>query len=204
MPTGYTSGILEGKINTFEEYAKICMRAFGATIHLRDENLDAKYKERVPDNYHGKEIIKLSKLLNEVKIQTDELIVSNERNKLKEEKKNYLETIEKRIIDFGKLSRILMRCKIYQPPSPEFEGIKKFMIDQIEKTMDFDCDITYYQKEIETIDQNLSRLIASLIRKKIISETEKSLNYHNKELKLEIERCQNSNKWVEDFLNSLK
>ena len=39
MPTGYTAGILEGKIKTFPEFAKICMRAFGAAIHMRDNGL---------------------------------------------------------------------------------------------------------------------------------------------------------------------
>lgn len=29
MPTGYTADLVDGKMNTVEEYAKLCMRAFG-------------------------------------------------------------------------------------------------------------------------------------------------------------------------------
>lgn len=40
MPTGYTAGILDNKITTFSEFALLCSRAFGATIHMREDDLD--------------------------------------------------------------------------------------------------------------------------------------------------------------------
>lgn len=52
MPTGYTAGILDGEINTFEEFAKTCMRAFGATIHMRDEPLSKTYEPEKTSDYH--------------------------------------------------------------------------------------------------------------------------------------------------------
>ena len=30
MPTGYTAGIIDGKTETFQDFEKQCMRAFGA------------------------------------------------------------------------------------------------------------------------------------------------------------------------------
>ena len=54
MPTGYTAGIIDGKTETFQEFAKQCMRAFGATIHMRDENMDKEYEPRTPSDYHTK------------------------------------------------------------------------------------------------------------------------------------------------------
>lgn len=52
MPTGYTADLVDGKINTVEEYAKLCMRAFGATLHMRDEPLDKQYTTSEPSTYH--------------------------------------------------------------------------------------------------------------------------------------------------------
>ena len=44
MPTGYTAGIIDGKTETFQEFAKQCMRNFGACIHMRDENMGKEYE----------------------------------------------------------------------------------------------------------------------------------------------------------------
>lgn len=37
MATAYTQGIINGKINTFKEFALVCARAFGAAAHMRDK-----------------------------------------------------------------------------------------------------------------------------------------------------------------------
>ena len=46
MPTGYTAGIADGTITNFEQYALRCIRAFGATMHLRDESLEHEYEPK--------------------------------------------------------------------------------------------------------------------------------------------------------------
>lgn len=46
MPTGYTAGIIDGKIKDFKEFAKLCSRAF--IVHLRDEPINSEYKKREP------------------------------------------------------------------------------------------------------------------------------------------------------------
>lgn len=40
MPTGYTSYIKDGKITSGKEFLKLCTRAFGIAIDLKDESLD--------------------------------------------------------------------------------------------------------------------------------------------------------------------
>ncbi len=63
MPTGYTAGILDGKITTFQQFAKQCMRAFGATIHMRDDDMDAEITPRTPSDYYSKEIEKAKNII---------------------------------------------------------------------------------------------------------------------------------------------
>ena len=41
MATGYTYPVVEGKITEFSEFALGCARAFGAFMHMRDDNSDA-------------------------------------------------------------------------------------------------------------------------------------------------------------------
>lgn len=47
MPTGYTVGIADGKITTFEQYAMTCARAFGALVMMRDDPFDAPIPEEI-------------------------------------------------------------------------------------------------------------------------------------------------------------
>lgn len=79
MPTGYTEGIMNGKITTFPQFAKLCMRAFGATIHLRDESLDSEYEPRVPSDYHSKEIERAKKNIIDAKKLSDEEIIDSKK-----------------------------------------------------------------------------------------------------------------------------
>jgi len=46
MPTGYTQGILDGTTKDFKEFAKHCMKAFGACVHMRDDDMKKEYEER--------------------------------------------------------------------------------------------------------------------------------------------------------------
>ncbi len=61
MPTGYTAGIIDGTTTTFQQFAKQCIRNFGATIHMRDEPSDVEYIERIPSDFHTKAIEEANK-----------------------------------------------------------------------------------------------------------------------------------------------
>ena len=80
MPTGYTAGIIDGSIKTFEQYAKTCVRAFGAAIHMRDDSLSEEYVPREPGDYHLNALNRAKKQLNQSKKMTDTKIIKD-RNK---------------------------------------------------------------------------------------------------------------------------
>ena len=40
MPTGYTSYIKDGEITSGKDFLKLCTRAFGIAVDLKDESLD--------------------------------------------------------------------------------------------------------------------------------------------------------------------
>lgn len=204
MPTGYTAGILDGNITTFPQFAKQCMRAFGATIHMRDDDMNAKYKERTPSAYHTKEIAKAKQSLKDAEVLSDEVIIANKKNELEESKQYHIKSIEKAKIDAKNMNAILKEVTAWQPPTSDHAGIKDFMADQIVKTIDFDCNTRYHDEELAKVELKLLTLNAKSIREEMIAKANKDFEYHTKEYNADVERCDKSNQWVKDFINSLK
>lgn len=203
MPTGYTAGILDGEITTFPQFAKQCMRAFGAAIHMRDDNMDSEISLRTPSDYYSKEIDKAKNILTSVIILTDESILENRKSELEESKEYYLKSIEKVKIDTKNLNDILKQVVTWQPPTSEHQGIKDFMIDQIEQTIKFDCNTKYKFEKLAEIELELLTLNASQIRKNMTEKAKKDFEYNTKKFNEDVERCNQSNKWISDFVSSL-
>lgn len=203
MPTGYTAGILDGKITTFPQFAKQCMRAFGATIHMRDDEADAEYKERTPSDYHTTELAKANESLKSATVLSDEVIIANRKAELETSKLYHINSIEKCKLDTKNLNEILKGINDWNPPTSDHAGIKEFMADQILKTIDFDCKTEYHDKGLAKVEQELLTLNAKTIREEMVAKAKHDISYHTKELKADIKRCETSNKWVSDFINSL-
>lgn len=203
MPTGCTYGIIDGKITTFPQFAKQCMRAFGATIHMRDDDMDAEFKEREPSCYHTKEISKLKKLIEDTTKSSDGDLILKKRKELNESKKYHLEKIESDAIAKKRCLDMLVDIEKWQPPTSEHTGLKDFMREQIKTTIDYDFSGTYHQDAVNKINVELENINADDIRSETLKEANKSLLYHEKEFAEEIKRCTNSNKWVADLINSL-
>ncbi len=204
MPTGYTQGILDGSTKTFNDFAKLCMRAFGATIHMRDDSLDAEYVPDKPSEYHLKAIEQALQLLDDSKNLSDEEIIARRKANLEESKTYHLQSIEKAKEGLLKLTDFLEKAKEYEPPTYDHVGIKKFMIEQITGTIDWDTKTKYHDEALEKINAELSNLNAGDIRNGMKATAIKDLAYHETEHQKDIERIESRNKWVEDYINSLK
>ncbi len=203
MPTGYTAGILDGEIKTFPEFVKTCMRAFGATIHLRDEPLAKEYEPRVPSDYYSKNIAEKKDAISKYTSISDDEIITLEKGKLEGSKKYHLESIIKIKANRKKLIQMLMEAKRFVPPTSEHEEFKKFMIEQLTSTIDFDCKTEYHDEALIEIETKLSNLDAEKVRKELIAEAEKSLSYYLTENAEEIKRCEDANEWVAQLLESV-
>jgi hypothetical protein len=204
MPTGYTAGIIDGKIKTFPEFAKLCMRAFGATIHMRDDSMEAEFVPREPSKYYTEQIEKANQQLKQARELSDKEIVSLRKSQLEESKKYHLESIERAKESRKALSEILMEAENYEPPTGNHIGIKEFMIQQVKDTIAQDCNTSYHDNNLEKIANELLSLNPAVIRFQMIADAEKNISYHKKESAEEVKRCNDSNKWVEDFLTSIK
>lgn len=204
MPTGYTAGIIDGKIKTFPEFAKQCMRAFGAVIHMRDERMDAEYVQREPSTYHNEQLEKANALLLEAETLSDDEIVTKRKAQLETDKEYYIESVAKTNKNWEDLTKMLTEVESYNPPTSEHTGIKDFMKQQLTSTLEYDGSDRYAKEKLAEIEKQLKTLNADAIRKDMIKEAKKDIAYHTKELNEDIKRCEESNKWVQDFLKSIE
>lgn len=203
MPTGYTAPILDGEIDNFKDFAKRCMRNFGATIHMRDDSLTAEYVKREPSEYHLRAIKEYKEKIVRYQTLTDEEILEEKRNSINDNIDYHIKKIKECEDNHQKLTSILTDVENWTPPTPDHSRIKEFMIEQITITIEHDADSTYHEDEIERYSEKLNNLNVEEMKRDFMEDTSRSLDYHIKNHNEELKRVDDSNRWVEVFLNSL-
>jgi hypothetical protein len=205
MPTGYTAGILDGKVNTFEEFATVCTRAFGATIHMRDNPMDSPYEPRTPSDYHTNSIQSKRERLEEIESMSDEKIVEDFNTQLGEDLKYHQTKMEEDKRNLEKLNSMLESAKSWVPPTEDHQPFRNFMIEQIESTIKVDGDPSYHVNKIVGIKKQMEEGInPKEYREETIQEIKSQISYHETEYQKELVRCKDSNDWMDKFFESIK
>ena len=205
MPTGYTAGILDGKVNTFEEFATVCTRAFGATIHMRDNPMDSPYEPRTPSDYHTNSIQSKRERLEEIESMSDEKIVEDFNTQLEEDLKYHQTKMEEDKRNLEKLNSMLESAKSWIPPTEDHQPFRNFMIEQIESTIKVDGDPSYHVNKMVGIKKQMEEGInPKEYREETIQEIKSQISYHETEYQKELVRCKDSNDWMDKFFESIK
>jgi hypothetical protein len=198
MPTGYTSEIYEGKEVSGKKFIMDCARAFGACIMMRDEPNNAEIPEEFkPSTYH-KEQIERGK--SELKKYQD-MTIEEAQNFIDEEYettiKNNKEQIKNKMDLRNRYLNTLSEVMEWQTPTEDHINLKEFAIKQLKESIDFDCGVSYYNKEVVKYspEEWLDIKINSCLR---------DIEYHTKENNAEIKRVTERNKWIKDLRNSLE
>jgi len=194
MPTGYTADIANGI--TFKEYALRCARNFGALIMMRDEPQDAPIPDKFePSAYHAEEIVKSQNELRKLKAMKASEWTLAANAAFKEESKRYSERIVESKSLRKKYEAMLAQALAYIAPSPDHQEYRSFMISQIEKSIDWDCD----EKHITRPERLSGKEWMEKRREKI----QWSIDYHTKEMAKEIERTNAVSLWIKQLKESL-
>lgn len=196
MPTGYTADIKDGI--SFQTFAMNCARAFGATITLRDapsggDQIPERFE---PSDYHAKALATARKALadleqlipGECERFADDDSVSANRQRLKSlrENKNLLAAYR----------TMLDNARCWISPSKEHDGLKAFMIAQIEESIKWDDSSEFLSKPtVRLTGQDW------LDGKK--AKALKDIEYHKNEHAKEVERTNQRNEWVRLLRESL-
>ena len=204
MPTGYTDGILKGKIKTFPQFATQCMRAMMPCIHLKEEDLDKGYVPRKLSSHYTESLEKSKKERKVFQALSDKQIVLQEKLGLKDNLEWYKKKIKETDKDRKNLKSMLDKVVNWTPPTPDHAKFRQFMMQQLETTIDHDGDSTYYRDELEKIKTKLKNINAQQIRDEKIKKFTHDIEYYTNLLNEDIKNCNLSNKWCNDVLKSLK
>jgi len=197
MPTGYTSSIKDGI--SFKGFALNCARAFGVCITMRDDPSNKPIpKEFKPSTYDKKELKRAHKELGELK----DLTMKEVTKRAKQDYEQEFRVHNKRLKECRELLRkykaMLAQVQEWRPPSSDHAEFKRFMVDQITGSIEFDCDISYYMKKVPKCLSGKDWL------QKQIKDVLWDINYHMDEDKKEQKRIAGRNRWIKQLRDSLK
>lgn len=202
MPTGYTSYIKDGKITSGKEFLKLCTRAFGIAVDLKDESLDVPtpnhfephpyYEKAYKDSLVSREKA-YSMTLEEVK---EDIISKYNDNKGMAEK-----ILEKYKDEDKKYLKVRKEVEKWIPPTPEHENLKKFCLEQIDMSLNtslYEWCEEDINKELDTSDDTVRKYIDNLK-----DYADEKLKRAYKNWQEELRRVEEKNLWMKQFLDSL-
>ena len=199
MPTGYTADI--EKDISFEDFILGCARAFGATMHQRDDNMKDRPKLRdTENNYHVDALSEAKKKVAELEAMKG----VNDRTAygkkvIEEETASSQSYFNSKISLRNKYEAMLQKVYNWNPPTPDHENLKKFMIEQINQSIQHDCETKYTMERLTTLSK------ANPLDKynDALQHAYKNVEYHETELYKEQARVADSNKWIVALYDSL-
>jgi hypothetical protein len=172
---------------------------------MRDHPLDSPYEPRTPSEYYVNSLQSQREKLEETKTMTDEAIVRDFENLLNDSLKYHERELEKTKVNLGRLNSIMESAKSWVPPTEDHEGVRDYMIDQLEITIKADGDPSYHVNKIVQAKKELEEGIdPKVYREERIKEIEDRISYYEVEVQKELERCKDSNEWMDKFLESIK
>jgi hypothetical protein len=197
MPTGYTHNIKDDI--TFEQFAMQCSRAMGALIDMRDAPSD----EPIPDepsidtSYYDEGLIKDRVRLAEINAMSTEGVARAAKEHYNKEIQDNIRRIKERGELRNKYQHMLLNVLAWIPPTPEHDNFKKFMTEQLESSIDFDCNTSYYD------DKKVELETGEAWRLRQVEYLNGDIEYKLKERVKSIDRANKNHKWVVDLRNSL-
>lgn len=150
MPTGYTAYIEDGNITTGKEFLKLCLREFGIAVDMRDEPLSVPVPAHFePDEWYKNHYMNMVKKLKENESLTFEDVKLRRQREHDQEVKSARRAIAQMTEVNERYKQIRKQIEAWTPPTEDYNGIKQFAIDQIEKSMNTEDHFDYYQKIID-------------------------------------------------------
>lgn len=192
MPTGYTAGIEDGTITTFREFALICARAMGACVMQREEPLSNPPRHREPSSYELNRLAKAEQDLKELQAMSleeagrrsdeDHIKATEANQKYRDEYRR----VKDRYMDMRK------EVEKWIPPTKDHEGLKNFMLDQIDI-----CTESLYFPDSPV------RMPAQKWLDHKREKAARDIGYYLVEIEKEKQRCEDTNKWIDQLYASL-
>ena len=203
MPTGYTAGIEDGRITTGKDFLRLCTRAFGVAIDLKDEPLSVPTPTKFePDTYYKKRLEEEKTNLEKYKRMSFEDAKAEMIRSYADRVDMYRRMAEGSIERNKKYAKVRAEVEAWVPPTEKHLNLKKFALEQIDMCIDKQENIDeWLQQANEKIDDSDEAVENFIIKQ--IEYCCKSVKRAEENWKAELERVADKNSWMEEFLGSL-
>ena len=158
---------------------------------MRDEPADATIPHtfKAATNYHDVEIERAQHRLTELRVMGP-LQVREEAMRAHCEALKQAQDAKARLdLKRQRYEAMLHKVQAWSPPTPDHVGLRDFMVQQINESIDFDCG---HFSEDPVLAEPATWLSAQ------ISQAEWNLEDHTDARSKEIERTNSRNKWIAD------
>lgn len=196
MPTGYTAHVADGEITSLRGFAMLCARGMGALITMRDEPLSAPLPEKLEPNlaYYGPELEKAQALLAELPGLTAEECDARAMAEYDRDKAWRVEATDRQNAQRERYVRLLGEVEAWDCRA---EGLKDFMLDQLRKSIEFDCGVDYMERAPQR------PMTGEEWRAWATSEAAQKVARYSEEVRKEHERTHARNAWLTALRESL-
>lgn len=204
MPTGYTAHIEDGEITTGKEFLRLCTRAFGIAIDVKDEPLSTPTPSSFePSPFYKESYDRALKKLEEVNKMTFDEAKIQMRADYEKRISDYKAYAERETAMNKKYAKVRKEVEEWIPPTKEHEGIKKFALEQIDMCVTKQEYIDeYLEKSKEEFDDS-DEAVQNYIND-IIDYYQRDIEMSYKSWQEELERTRSKNEWMTKFLESLE
>lgn len=187
MPTAYTAGIGGGQ--SFEEFVLTVARGMGACVMQRDDPMAEPPKLTTVSEFETQRLAtafdELGKLLAMTPEEREQMVTDRNREAVE----SHEQRCDERKALLESYLKMRARAADWVPPTAEHAGLKEFMLEQIDKSADFDCWDPPSPKLV-TVEQMLTEACEEVTRAK-------------KALEEERERVKSRNEWIVKLYESL-
>lgn len=194
MPTGYTAKLCDKEV-PFKEFALTCARNFGALVEMREDGLEVPIPEQFEVSHYHEEAMRKALLqlaaLSKMSLAEAELKAEEE---YQEAKARWEKSNKAQIATRDRLLSMRAQVTNWQPPSPDHEGLKSFMIEQLDSTLRYDGTIHPFSIKKQSGLEWIRHQEESARR---------DIEYHKSEQKKEEKRTQERNLWLAQLRASL-
>ncbi len=195
MPTGYTAKLMESG-QEFREFVLTCARAMGATIMQRDDPMNEPPRLEEPSDYHVKALAEAKATVARLQAMDNDARLTYGEQKRIEAIASSIAYRDKSQEENERLGYMANLIDAWEPPSPEHEPFKKFMLEQIKISRH---DMEWTMKRVADASEKTS--MAYFVE--ALSQENSSIRYHEENHAKEIARTGERNTWIEQLYASL-
>lgn len=200
--TGYTAQIENGNITTGKDFLKLCTRAFGIAMDMREKPLSVPTPTQFePDPYYKQKYDKAVEVRNKWKQMTfDEAkqkIIEKYNTEITQAKKS----LEKYKLEDEKYKKVRDEIKEWIPPTPQHKALKNFALDQIDLSMNtylYNSLEKELNKELDISDDAVWKYINNMN-----ASCEKNVGEAYEQWQKDLKRTAEKNTWMRQLLESL-